>query len=130
MFLVASNVQQVKPLMEKPWACIGAGLVLLAIGLPLVGASPLLLAAGAIPLLELRLCFGKGRRLPQRFWLLAAVLTLVVHAMLLAMLQVGTKGVEKLSVNLEYLGAVLAGTGAGALLFRDALQRHAARAAR
>ena len=127
MFLVASNVRMVRPALQQPWACIGAGLVLLAMGMPLAGLSVILLLAAVVPLLELQLCFGRGWRIPERSWLLAAMTAIGVHAVLLAFAQNGSKGIEKLAVNFEYLGAVLAGTGAGALWFREALERYAAK---
>lgn len=123
MFLVASNHQQAQAFLRRPWFCLSVGAALLVGGAAFVGVSPILLAAVAVPIIELQLCYGTAPRLPVRLWLVAGVLALVAHAVLLALVQGGTSGAEKLAVNLQYVGAVLFGTGLGAFLFRGPIQR-------
>lgn len=121
MFLLASNQHQAKAFLRRPGFCLLAGAGLLGGGAVFAGVSPILLAAAAIPVIELQLCYGAALRLPVRWWLAAGVAALLAHAVLLALIQGGVTGVEKLAVNLQYVGALLLGAGLGALIFRDAI---------
>jgi len=121
MFLVASNQQQAKAFLRRPGFCLLAGAVLLGACAVFVGVSPILLAAMAVPVIELQLCYGAAVRLPMRWWLAAGVAALVAHAVLLAFIQGGVNGAGKLAVNLQYVGAVLLGVGLGALIFRGSI---------
>ena len=122
MFLLASNQQQARAFLARPWFCLSAGTVLLGGGAAFAGISPIFLAAAAVPVIELQLCYGAFFRLPVRLSLVVGVVALIAHAVLLALIQGRASGIEKLAVNLQYVGAVLVGTGLGALLFRDQIQ--------
>ncbi|EJL89675.1 hypothetical protein PMI15_00504 [Polaromonas sp. CF318] len=121
MFLIASHQQQARAFLARPGFCLLAGAGLLGGCAVFIGVSPVFLAAAAIPLIELQLCHGAALRLPTRWWLAAGVTALVAHAMLLALIQGGATGAEKLAVNLQYVGAVLLGVGLGALFFRGSI---------
>jgi len=122
VFLLASNHQQAQAFLRRPGFCLLVGLGLLVGGAVFSGVSPIFLVAAAVPIIELQLCYGAVLRLPVRLWLAAGVAALVAHAVLLALVQGGAFGVEKLAVNLQYVGAVLLGTGVGALLFRGPIR--------
>ena len=122
MFLIASNQQQAKAFLRRPGLCLLTGIALLGGCAVFVGVSPILLAAVAVPVIELQLCYGAALRLPVRWRLAAGVAALVGHAALLALIQGGVTGAEKLAVNLQYVGAVLLGVGLGALIFRDPIR--------
>jgi hypothetical protein len=121
MFLIASNQQQAKAFLRRPGFCLLVGAGLFGTCAVFAGVSPILLAAMAVPVIELQLCYGAVLRLPARWWLAAGVVALMTHAVLLALIQGGANGGEKLAVNLQYVGSVLLGVGLGALVFRGAI---------
>jgi hypothetical protein len=118
VFLLVSNLPQARAVLEKPRMVLAVGAAVLFASLVSGGASPYLVGAVALPLLEFWL-LGKSALAKRRFavaWVAVAVLA--AHAALLAIMQsaAGTV-VHKLAINFAYTAAVICGGAVGALLF-------------
>lgn len=118
MFLLVLNENQSSAFLGKPWISIAVGSALSGIATLFGGLSIYLAAALILPVLECALRYGSRPRVPRALLLPLAVAVLLAHAVLLALMQDGAVGAQKLAVNIAYVFTIVVGAGVGGLLFR------------